>query len=301
MCMDLQNRYLDLPLELMKTMVLLHHNPNLKKVGDILKKSESAVSRDITKLRERLNDPIFIRSAQGMELTPLVHQLAPQIEQNYNQIANILKKATTSRTDFSQYTQPIVIALNSYIYQYVAAKLTSVLLQHFPQATFHIQRWGKDTLDAITAGDIDIGVHFSDFDTNKDIALQHISEYHVYLACHPDVQITKLDDVLDNLLIVARLPSWNEHRYRLLEKLKLEPKKVVYVDSLATAYEVVQSVPSVSFLPDFIYDNLKVKVIKLDENMSYSLSSFFKQSHRREPFTQHLHNLIQSVVSPKES
>ncbi|EIJ2834216.1 LysR family transcriptional regulator [Vibrio parahaemolyticus] len=299
--MDLQNRYLDLPLELMKTMVLLHHNPNLKKVGDILKKSESAVSRDITKLRERLNDPIFIRSAQGMELTPLVHQLAPQIEQNYNQIANILKKATTSRTDFSQYTQPIVIALNSYIYQYVAAKLTSVLLQHFPQATFHIQRWGKDTLDAITAGDIDIGVHFSDFDTNKDIALQHISEYHVYLACHPDVQITKLDDVLDNLLIVARLPSWNEHRYRLLEKLKLEPKKVVYVDSLATAYEVVQSVPSVSFLPDFIYDNLKVKVIKLDENMSYSLSSFFKQSHRREPFTQHLHNLIQSVVSPKES
>ncbi|EGR3008262.1 LysR family transcriptional regulator [Vibrio parahaemolyticus] len=299
--MDLQNRYLDLPLELMKTMVLLYHNPNLKKVGDILKKSESAVSRDITKLRERLNDPIFIRSAQGMELTPLVHQLAPQIEQNYNQIANILKKATTSRTDFSQYTQPIVIALNSYIYQYVAAKLTSVLLQHFPQATFHIQRWGKDTLDAITAGDIDIGVHFSDFDTNKDIALQHISEYHVYLACHPDVQITKLDDVLDNLLIVARLPSWNEHRYRLLEKLKLEPKKVVYVDSLATAYEVVQSVPSVSFLPDFIYDNLKVKVIKLDENMSYSLSSFFKQSHRREPFTQHLHNLIQSVVSPKES
>ncbi|EJC7086339.1 LysR family transcriptional regulator, partial [Vibrio parahaemolyticus] len=230
--MDLQNRYLDLPLELMKTMVLLYHNPNLKKVGDILKKSESAVSRDITKLRERLNDPIFIRSAQGMELTPLVHQLAPQIEQNYNQIANILKKATTSRTDFSQYTQPIVIALNSYIYQYVAAKLTSVLLQHFPQATFHIQRWGKDTLDAITAGDIDIGVHFSDFDTNKDIALQHISEYHVYLACHPDVQITKLDDVLDNLLIVARLPSWNEHRYRLLEKLKLEPKKVVYVDSL---------------------------------------------------------------------
>ncbi|EGQ7663320.1 LysR family transcriptional regulator [Vibrio parahaemolyticus] len=299
--MDLHNRYLDLPLELMKTMVLLYHNPNLKKVGDILKKSESAVSRDITKLRERLNDPIFIRSAQGMELTPLVQQLAPQIEQNYNQIANILKKATTSCTDFSQYTQPIVIALNSYIYQYVAAKLTSVLLQHFPQATFHIQRWGKDTLDAITAGDIDIGVHFSDFETNKDITLQHISEYHVYLACHPDVKITKLDDVLDNLLIIARLPSWNEHRYRLLEKLKIEPKKVVYVDSLATAYEVVQSVPSVSFLPDFIYDNLKVKVIKLDENMSYSFSSFFKQSHRREPFTQHLHNLIQSVVSPKES
>ncbi|MFB9135345.1 helix-turn-helix domain-containing protein [Vibrio olivae] len=53
----------------MKTMVLLYNHPNLKKVGDILNKSESAVSRDITKLRERLNDPIFIRSAQGMELT----------------------------------------------------------------------------------------------------------------------------------------------------------------------------------------------------------------------------------------
>ncbi|EGR0928728.1 LysR family transcriptional regulator [Vibrio parahaemolyticus] len=299
--MELQNRYVDLPLELMKTMVLLYHNPNLKKVGDILNKSESAVSRDITKLRERLNDPIFIRSAQGMELTPLVQQLAPQVEQHYNQIANVLKQAATSYTDFSQYTQPIVIALNSYIYQYAAAKLTKVLLQHFPQATVHIQRWGKNSLDGIDLGDIDIGVHFSNFETNKSIAQRHICKYHVYLACHPDVQITQLDDVHDNLLIVSRLPSWNEHRYRLLEKLKLETKKVAYVDSLATAYEVVQTVPSVSFLPEFIYDSSKVKAIKLDDNIDYSLSSFFKQSLRREPFTQHLHNLIQSVVSTKES
>ncbi|EHJ9982312.1 LysR family transcriptional regulator [Vibrio parahaemolyticus] len=299
--MELQNRYVDLPLELMKTMVLLYHNPNLKKVGDILNKSESAVSRDITKLRERLNDPIFIRSAQGMELTPLVQQLAPQVEQHYNQIANVLKQAATSYTDFSQYTQPIVIALNSYIYQYAAAKLTKVLLQHFPQATVHIQRWGKNSLDGIDLGDIDIGVHFSNFETNKSIAQRHICKYHVYLACHPEVQITQLDDVHDNLLIVSRLPSWNEHRYRLLEKLKLETKKVAYVDSLATAYEVVQTVPSVSFLPEFIYDSSKVKAIKLDDNIDYSLSSFFKQSYSREPFTQHLHNLIQSVLSPKES
>lgn len=298
--MDLQNRYLDLPLELMKTMVLLYHNPNLKKVGDILKKSESAVSRDITKLRERLNDPIFIRSAQGMELTPLVQQLVPQIELHYNQIANILKQTATSRTDFSQYTQPIIIALNSYIYQYAAATLTTVLLQHFPQATFHIQRWGKNTLEAITAGEIDIGVHFSDLETNKGITQRHISNYHVYLACHPDVKITKVEDVLDNLLIISRLSSWNEHRYRLLEKLDLEPTKVAYVDSLSTAYDIVQRVPSVSFLPDFIYDSSKVNAIKLDDNIDYSLSSFFKQSHRQEPFTLHLHNLIQSVISPNE-
>nr|WP_319556654.1 LysR family transcriptional regulator [uncultured Vibrio sp.] len=298
--MDLQKRYLDLPLELMKTMVLLYHNPNLKKVGDILNKSESAVSRDITKLREKLNDPIFIRSAQGMELTPLVQQLAPQVELHFNQIANVLKQATTSRTDFSQYTQPIVIALNSYIYQYAAAKLTTVLLKHFPQATFHIQRWGKNTLDGIELGDIDIGIHFSDFETNKGIAQRHICQYHVYLACHPEVQIHEIGDVLDNLLIISRLPSWNENRYRLLEKLELEPTKVAYVDSLFTAYEIIQTVPSVSFLPDFIYDSSKVKAVKLGEDIHYSLSSFFKQSHSREPFTMHLHRLIQSVVSPQE-
>ncbi|WP_331437898.1 LysR family transcriptional regulator [Vibrio mytili] len=299
--MELQYRYLDLPLELMKTMILLYHNPSLKKVGDILNKSESAVSRDITKLREKLNDPIFIRSAQGMELTPLVQQLAPQVEQYYNQIANVLKQAATSHTDFSQYTQPIVIALNSYIYQHAAAKLTTVLLQHFPQATVHIQRWGKNSLDGIDLGDIDIGVHFSDFETNKSITQRHICKYHVYLACHPDVQITQLDDVPDNLLIMSRLPSWNEHRYRLLEKLKLEPKKVAYVDSLSTAYEVVQTVPSVSFLPDFMYDSSKVTAVKLGDDISYSLSSFFKQSHKREPFTMCLHELIQSVISPEES
>ncbi len=298
--MDQQHRYLDLPLELMKTLVLLYHHPNLRQVGDILKKSESAVSRDITKLRERLNDPIFIRSAQGMELTPLVQQLAPLIEQHYNQITHLLKHAMTSRSDFSQYTQPIVIAMNSYIYQYAAAKLTTVLLQHFPQATFHIQHWGNNTLEAIATGEVDIGVHFSNFNTNKAITSRHLANYHVYLACHPDVQIHQVDEVADHLLIIAKLSSWNEHRYRLLETLGLEPSKVAYVDSLATAYEVVQMVPSVSFLPDFIYDSAKVRAVKLSEEVNYSLSSFFKQSHRQEPFTLHLHNLIQSVISPNE-
>ncbi|MBD0786302.1 LysR family transcriptional regulator [Vibrio sp. Y2-5] len=298
--MDLKNRYLDLPLDLMKTMILLYHNPNLKKVGDILNKSESAVSRDITKLREKLNDPIFIRSAQGMELTPLIQQIAPQVELHFNQIANVLKQASTSRTDFSQYAQPIVIALNSYIYQYSAARLTTVLMKHFPKATFHIQRWGKYTLKGIESGDIDIGVHFNDFETDKGIAQRYICKYHVYLACHPDVVINQLDDVLDNLLIISRLSSWNEHRYRLLEKLELEPTKVAYVDSLATAYEIIQTVPSVSFLPDFIYDSSKVKIVKLGEDIDYLLSSFVKQSHSKEPFTLYLHELIQSVFSSQE-
>ncbi len=296
--MSLQNRYLDLPLELMKTMVLLYHTPNLKKVGDILQKSESAVSRDITKLREKLNDPIFIRSAQGMELTPLVQQLAPQVEQHYNQLANVWKQATTSSTDFSQYRQPIVIALNSYLYQYAAAKLTAALLQHFPQATFHVQHWGKSTLDDIAQGEVDVGVHFSDLETNKDITHEHIAKYQVYLASHPDLELNKLEDILDNILIVSKLPAWNEHRYRLFETLKLTPKKIAYVDSLSTAYEVIQTVPALSFLPDFIFDNSKVNILPIGKE--YEVSSFFKQSLRREPFTQHLHYLIKSVISPEE-
>ncbi len=297
--MSLQNRYLDLPLDLMKTMILLYHNPNLKKVGDILNKSESAVSRDISKLRERLNDPIFIRSAQGMELTPLVQKLAPQVEQHYDQLANVVKQATTSASDFSLYKQPIVIALNSYLYQYAAAKLAAALLQHFPQATFHVQHWGKNTLDDIAQGKVDIGVHFSDLETNKGITHKQIAKYQVYLAGHPDLELNKLDDILDNLLILSKLPAWNEHRYRIFETLKLKPKKVVYVDSLLTAYEVIQAVPALSFLPDFIFDSSKVNILHVGEE--YEVSSFFKQSLRREPFTQHLHNLIKSVISSKES
>ncbi|MFV0595945.1 LysR substrate-binding domain-containing protein [Shewanella sp.] len=294
--MELPPAFTDLSLDLMKTMVLLNRYRNLKKVGQILNKSESAVSRDVTKLREKINDPIFIRSAQGMELTPLVQEIAPQIEKCYNQIAYLLKQATITKLDFSQYSKPVVVALNSYFYQYATAKIATVLLQHLPQARIHIQRWNSNTINEISQGQVDIGVHFTDVETNKDITQKNISNHHVFLASHPDIYINKLDDVMDHLLVVAKLPSWNEHRYRLLERLKIQPNKVLYVDSLLSAFEIIQNVPAVSFLPDYMCNNTKVNIWDFEAMGSYSLSSFFKQSYRSAPLTSFLHELIKSVL-----
>lgn len=295
--MELPPPYLDLPLELMKTMVLLHHYKNLKKVGEILNKSESVVSRDISKLRNKLKDPIFIRSGQGMELTPLIHELAPKIEQHYNQMASLLKHATLNRLDFSTYSEPIVIAVNSRFCQSATAKIAFAFHQYFPQAKLHIHPWSRDTLSEINQGIVDIGLHFMDLETNKDIAQQYISSHNIILASHPDVKIEKLDDVLEYLLVITKLASWNEHRYHLLEKLKLKPTNVMYVDSTSSALDIIKSMPAVAFLPDYMCKNQNVNILDLNNLSSYSLSSYFKQTNRANPLTLHLHKLLFSVMS----
>ena len=50
-----------LDLILLKVLVLIHKHRHLKPVAKELGKTESAVSKHLAKLREQLDDPLFVR------------------------------------------------------------------------------------------------------------------------------------------------------------------------------------------------------------------------------------------------
>ncbi|MFI3276622.1 LysR family transcriptional regulator [Vibrio sp.] len=60
---------IDLDLNLLKTLIVLTEKQNLNKAGVVLGLTESAVSKQLNRLREQLNDDLFVRMSGKFEPT----------------------------------------------------------------------------------------------------------------------------------------------------------------------------------------------------------------------------------------
>ncbi|EMB48199.1 transcriptional regulator [Vibrio mimicus CAIM 602] len=58
----------DLDFNLLRTLIVLADKQNLKKAGMALGLTESAVSKQMAKLRDQLNDDLFVRMSGKLEL-----------------------------------------------------------------------------------------------------------------------------------------------------------------------------------------------------------------------------------------
>ncbi|CAH0530416.1 LysR family transcriptional regulator [Vibrio hippocampi] len=75
----------------LKILVALDEERNITRAAKRLYVSQSAASHNLAKLRERLNDPLFIRTASGMEPTPFVQQMLPILRQGIATIERSLQ------------------------------------------------------------------------------------------------------------------------------------------------------------------------------------------------------------------
>lgn len=66
---------------------------NVTKAGDYVNMTQSAVSNALRRLRERFDDPLFVRTPEGMEPTPLAHELISMVEEGLNSLTLAISKA----------------------------------------------------------------------------------------------------------------------------------------------------------------------------------------------------------------
>jgi len=84
-----------LPLNLLKTFVVVAQTLNLTHAAGLLHITQGAVSRQITGLEEQLGYPLFLRQARGLILTPRGAQLLPPMQRAMEQMADALKRVAS--------------------------------------------------------------------------------------------------------------------------------------------------------------------------------------------------------------
>lgn len=117
--------------------------------------SQPAMSNALKRLREMLDDPLLVRTANGMRPSPRAEALEAPIRSLLNQLGSQLQPpdsfdaATTSRR--------FCIALTSYGENLVLPKMSQVFSEQAPNAHLEIKRLGESLpIEELESGDTDL-------------------------------------------------------------------------------------------------------------------------------------------------
>lgn len=133
-----ENQHLDLSyfykidINLYPVFISIYQQKNISKAAHLLNVSQSAASHALNRLRQLLEDDLFIRVAGKMQPTPFAEQIYPNVLQALNAIQQISMQK--NQFDLTQVKQ-LKIAMHDEIEPMILPKI----VQHFQQLEIKIQ------------------------------------------------------------------------------------------------------------------------------------------------------------------
>ena len=151
----MNNMHIDL--NLFRVFDAIYRERNLTRAAQILCLSQSAVSHALGRLRTQLDDPLFIREAQGVSPTPLADRLWPDIQQ-----ALVLLRQSVHRSqdfDALRDVSQITLAMNDELEPTILPMLVQALRAHVPDIQVVSVRLDRANLRAdLAAGRLDCAI-----------------------------------------------------------------------------------------------------------------------------------------------
>lgn len=135
----------------------IYKHRSVVKAAAELDLSQPTVSRWLAKLREHLNDPLFVRTQAGMEPTPLAVAFSGPISQMLELYQTHLRRGATF--DPASSTRTFRIAASDFGHMAVLPRLHRGLTALAPQVSFKAVTLGRQELiTGLESGDIDLAV-----------------------------------------------------------------------------------------------------------------------------------------------
>ncbi|QIZ76229.1 LysR family transcriptional regulator [Ferrimonas lipolytica] len=231
----------------------LHEERSAVAVGRRLSLSQSSVSYELKRLREALDDELFIRTRDGLvpnKKANAVYQKLPELYQLFSEIfpldSNILPTHYSGvvRVDV---IEPLCLSL--------IPKIHALITANCPKVKLKIKVWGDDSADNLANGSVDLAVHANPINDNKIISYRgSIAKRAV--VCNLNHSVLKnsaitLEDLTNYPLILPDVSTTRKYDYSLIESIcdqhNLTPYITMRIGYLPAAIEVVKSTNSLYF------------------------------------------------------
>lgn len=193
-----------LDLNLFNVFAVIYAEGSLTKAAERLNLTQPAISHALAKLRDRLDDPLFIRHGHRMVPTPLAQNLLPDIQQAISQLNTALQRAKAFDPLTAEKT--FRIAMRDIMEATLLPPLIETLAEQAPNLTLASVRIDrKETEAKLASGELDFVID-------------------ILLPTGPSIQHQPL--IEDGLTIV-----FNEHhtslKQRVSEKQYLDAKHIL--------------------------------------------------------------------------
>lgn len=196
-------------LNLLVTLQILLEEESATRAASRLHLSPSALSKSLTRLRDTLGDPLFLRTAHGLKPTAHALQLKQQLPDMLQGLYKLTLPpsfiATTSQRQFS-------FAMVESAYETLLPAYIGPLLNQAPNINLDTYGWNEKSMQGLQQGQIDFGITARDLHPTSDYRLNNLPYGISQTTLFTDQQVClvrKNHPILD----LAKKGEWNIEAY----------------------------------------------------------------------------------------
>lgn len=232
----------------------IYTEANLTRAGQIVGITQPAVSNALARLRETFNDPLFVRTAQGMVPTPMAQNIIGPVRNalsllrvsvQESRIFNPLQAVKTYRISMTDLTEAVILPP---LFQRLRRLAPTVVIESFLSKR-------RETTKELAAGRLDFAV---DAPLNTDPQVRHVKLMEDRYVCamrkgHPMAGKDKL--TLDDYLLLTHIHISSRrnglgHVDLALGKMGLQRKIALRSQHYLMASQVLQQTDMVMTVPE---------------------------------------------------
>jgi DNA-binding transcriptional LysR family regulator len=278
----------NIDLKLLAVIGELHKTRSVSQAAERLAVSQSAISMSLAKLRRHFNDPLFVRTSEGMEPTPhateiiLLMKKAEDLLQTVLEHHVVFDPATSNRVFQIQSTDIAQVTL--------LPKLMRHLRQIAPGVGIRLQAISPDTPRLLESGALDLAVGYI-LPMGAGFCQQRLFKERFVCALqkgHPRIKESLTVQQFESELHLAVATSGTGHSIveRTLEMKKIRRKIALTVPSFLGILSILTNSDYLAILPEQLARHLaateKIKILPLP----FSVGDYFIMQHWHERYSQ---------------
>lgn len=150
----------EIELRHLRILLAVHAARHVSRAAEALGLSQSSVSVVLSQLREHYEDPLFVRTSEGMEPTPRAEQLVPVARQ----VLQLLDQGLQRPADFAptEIARSFRVCMTDVGQMTLLPRLLARLLQVAPKVRIEVGNITHDTGRQLEAGEADLAMGFTE-------------------------------------------------------------------------------------------------------------------------------------------
>ena len=260
----------------------IYTEANLTRAGQIVGITQPAVSNALARLRETFNDPLFVRTAQGMVPTPMAQNIITQVRSAVQESRSFVPEQATKtyRISMTDLTEAVILP-------HLAGRIRR-MAPNINIDSFLIKR--RETTKELAAGRLDFAI---DAPLNTDTQVRHVKLFEDRHVCvmrkgHPLAKKDKitLDDYLAQSHIhISSRRNGLGHVDLALGKMGIQRRVVMRSQHYQMAPPVLESTDMVLTVHERFAErhDLHWTVLPIDDVPAIETHLFWHESTDQDP------------------
>jgi|TARA_R110002072_G_scaffold60585_1_gene153599 DNA-binding transcriptional LysR family regulator len=189
---------------------VIYRERNVTRAAEILCLTQPAVSNSLARLRDLLDDPLFVRTPQGMTPTPVAHNIMPHVVE----ALGLLDKSVSQGHTFvpAEANREFVLSMTDLSESIFLPAIMSKLSIEAPNVRIKSHYVQRDILArSLTAGELDLAI---DVPLVREDSLQHTSLLSDRYVCavHPEHELAETELTLEAYLGLKHMHISNRRK-----------------------------------------------------------------------------------------